>query len=207
MKSITVYFNNRKIILWEKTEELELKVYNLEIDEPFTNKCNDRMSTILNTFFEDERIKEISFKHENLEKLFKDFKSHFKYIEAAGGLVKNSKNELLIIHRLGVPDLPKGKIDAGESPEEAAIREVTEECGINNLEIISEAEPSYHIYFLDDKKILKKTFWFHMKYPGNEKPVPQKEEAITDVEWCNDKDLLKYKNKTYDSLGRYFNRV
>ena len=207
MNSITIYHNNRIIKLRERPVEPEDQIESLKIDEPLIHKCKDSMGTILNTFFEDERIKEISFKYENLEKLFKDFKSHFKYIEAAGGLVKNSKNELLVIHRLGVPDLPKGKIDSGESPKETAIREVTEECGINNLEIISEAEPSYHIYFLDDKKILKKTFWFHMKYDGNEKLVPQKEEAITEVEWCNDEDLLKYKNKTYTGLRRYFNEV
>ena len=204
MKSITVYFNKRKIILWEKTLELEIKVDNLEIEEPFLHKCNDRMSNILNTFFEREGIKEISFEHYDFEKLFNDFKSHFKYIEAAGGLVRNLKNELLVIHRLGVPDLPKGKIDAGESPEEAAIREVTEECGINNLLIISETEPSYHIYYLNDKKILKKTYWFHMKYSGNEKLIPQKKESIVNVEWCNKDLLTKYKNKTYTSLRRYF---
>ena len=46
-----------------------------------------------------------------------------------------SDNELLVIHRLGVPDLPKGKIDRGEKPEETAIREFFEET-LNVSEIV-----------------------------------------------------------------------
>ncbi len=205
MKSIIIYHNNRKIILWERTAELEDQIENLKIEEPFIHKCNDRMSNILDTFFEREGIKEISFEHYDFEKLFNDFKSHFKYIEAAGGLVRNTNNELLVIQRLGLPDLPKGKVDPGESPKEAAIREVTEECGINDLKIIGKAESSYHIYFLNEKRVLKKTHWFHMKYSGNEKLIPQKKEAITDAEWCKKKKLLKYENVTYESLRIYFN--
>ena len=204
MKSITVYYYNRKIILWEKTAELEDQIDKLEIDEPFIHKCNDRMNNILDTFFENEGIKEISFEHVDFEKLVHDFKSYFKYIEAAGGLVRNTNNELLVIHRLGVPDLPKGKIEAGESPDETAIREVAEECGISGLKILTEANPSYHIYLLNNKKILKKTFWYNMTYNGNEKLIPQREEAITEVKWCNKNKLLQYKNASYESLKIYF---
>ena len=52
VNKITIYHNNRKIILWETTPEFEDMVENLEIDEPFIHKCNDRMTNILNTFFE-----------------------------------------------------------------------------------------------------------------------------------------------------------
>ena len=204
MNSITIYHNNREIKLWEKTVELEIKVEALEIEEPFLHKCNDRMSTILEMFFKRESIKEISFEHYDFEKLFNDFKSQFKYIEAAGGLVKNNKGELLVIHRLGMPDLPKGKIEEGENAKEAAIREVEEECGISNLGVLKEINSSYHIYIYKNKRVLKKTFWFKMEYAGNEVLVPQKEEDITDVEWCNISKIEKYKEETYLSLKSYF---
>ncbi|MCF6184187.1 MAG: NUDIX domain-containing protein [Bacteroidales bacterium] len=204
MKKITIYHNSRKITLWETTPEFEDMVENLEIDEPFIHKCNDRMSNILNTFFEKESIDEISFEHPDLEKLFKDFKSYFKYIEAAGGLVKNSKNELLIIHRFEKPDLPKGKIEKNETPETAAIREVEEECGISGLKITGKAEPSFHIYDFKNKKALKKTHWFNMQYSGNETPVPQIEEGISKVEWCDNQKLSGYKLRTYTSLKYFF---
>ncbi len=205
MKNITIYHNNRKIILWETTPEFEDLVENLEIDEPFIHKCNDRMGNILNTFFEKEDIKEISFEHPDLNKLFNDFKSYFdKYIEAAGGLVRNKNNELLVIHRFGIPDLPKGKIEKNESPEEAAVREVEEECGIRGLKITGKAEPSYHIYFQKNKKNLKKTFWFKMLYGGNQIPAPQTEEGITETEWCNGEKISEYRQETYESLKIYF---
>jgi len=205
LKNITIYHNNRKIILWKSTPEFEDLVENLEIDEPFIHKCNDRMSNILNTFFEKEDIKEISFEHPDLNKLFNDFKSYFdKYIEAAGGLVKNPKNELLVIHRFGIPDLPKGKKEKNELPEETAVREVEEECNITGLKITGKAEPSFHIYFQKNKKILKKTFWFYMFYDGTKTPSPQTEEGITKTEWCNTEKIKEYAGKTYLSLKRYF---
>ncbi|NPA44493.1 MAG: NUDIX domain-containing protein [Chlorobi bacterium] len=204
MNFITIYYNSRKIILWEKTEELEIKVDNLEIDEPFLHKCTDRMNNILNVFFKNENMQEISFEHYDLNKLLNDFKTYFKYIEAAGGVVKNDKNELLVIHRFGIPDLPKGKIEKEETPEIAAIREVEEECGISNLKIEKELKPSYHIYDYNNKKVLKKTFWFKMQYSGNEPLIPQIEEDITKVEWCNAEKIKSYSKQTYKNLKIYF---
>ena len=204
MNKITIYYNNRKIILWETTPEFEDMVENLEIEEPFIHKCNDRTDTILNTFFEKEAIKEISFEHPDLNKLFNDFKSCFNYIEAAGGLVKNKHNELLVIQRFDIPDLPKGKIEKNEKPEDAAVREVEEECGITGLKITGKAESSFHIYTLKNKKVLKKTHWFYMNYVGDETLKPQTEEAITKVEWCDVQKIREYKNLTYKSLKKYF---
>ncbi len=204
MESIIIYFDNRTITLWEKTPELEFKIDSLEIEEPFLHKCNDRMHTILEMFFNKESIPEISFEHIDFEKLFNDFKSHFTYIEAAGGLVKNKKDELLIIRRLGRPDLPKGKIEPGEKSKEAAIREVEEECGISKLECLNEANPSFHIYLHKNKRVLKKTYWFKMKYTGNETLIPQADEDITDAEWCDALKVKKYEKETYESLKPHF---
>lgn len=204
MQNIVIYHNSRKITLWQKTVELEIKVDNLEIDEPFLHKCNDRMNNILKVFFDNENMQEISFEHHDLAKLFSDFKTYFKYIEASGGIVKNDKNELLVIHRLGVPDLPKGKIEKGETPKQAAIREVEEECGITNFQVVEELEPSFHIYSHKNKQVLKKTYWYKMAYSGNEKLIPQIEEDITFVEWCNSSKIEVYREKTYKSLKNYF---
>ncbi len=201
---ITIYYNDREIILWENSPEFEKLVENLKIDEPFVHKCSDRMFNILDVFFDNPNIENISFEYPDLNKLFYDFKSHFKYIEAAGGLVKNKNNELLVIHRFGIPDLPKGKIEPNENPKKAAIREVEEECGITGLKITGEAEPSYHIYFNKGKRTLKKTLWFRMVYSGKEMLIPQAEEDITKAEWCNAEKLKEYRNKTYKNLRKYF---
>ena len=84
MESIIIYFDNRTITLWEKTPELEFKIDSLEIEEPFLHKCNDRMHTILEMFFNKESIPEISFEHIDFQKLFNDFKSHFTYYSSFG---------------------------------------------------------------------------------------------------------------------------
>jgi 8-oxo-dGTP pyrophosphatase MutT (NUDIX family) len=145
----------------------------------------------------------IVFETRNPEAAFSIFKNHFQYMEAAGGLVFNEKNEFLYIERMRVPDLPKGKIEKFESPENAALREVEEECGISDLKIVGILEPSYHIYF-QKRLILKKTFWFEMFYNGNSLPKPQIEEQISSAAFIAVSRADKLKNLTYGNLKHLF---
>jgi len=133
-------------------------------------------------------------------KLFDDFISFFRYLEAAGGMVRNRNNERLYIYRFGKWDLPKGKIEKNETPEIAALREVTEETGLTGQRIISELPSTYHIYEHKGRMVFKKTFWYVMEYPGTEKPVPQTEESITDIRWFGQKDMEAVLKNTYASL-------
>ena len=133
----------------------------------------------------------------------KDFgklKRKFEYIEAAGGVVYNQNNELLCIKRLGFYDLPKGKIDAGETPTQAALREVEEECGISGLEITAALPATYHIYEQNDRSILKKTHWFAMRYTQNEALTPQATEDITEAFWIKKTKLPTLYKKMYPAL-------
>lgn len=142
----------------------------------------------------------VIFKCKDEELVFNKFTKYFKIIEAAGGLVFNSKNQLLLIERLGVWDLPKGKIDAGETPEIAAIREVEEECAVTGLTIGNLVCKSYHTYFFKEKHILKRTYWYKMSTNFSQNLVPQTEEDITKVEWQNfDKNDIETLN-TYESI-------
>jgi 8-oxo-dGTP pyrophosphatase MutT (NUDIX family) len=142
-------------------------------------------------FRKNNSIKVIVFRSSDVEKLFSDFKSNFQYVEAAGGIVYNSKNKVLLIKRNGLWDLPKGKVEQGETYTEAALREVTEECGITNQTIDKELEATYHTFVMNNVNYLKKTHWFTMKYSGNETPKPQLEEGLTKVEWI-EKSKTKY---------------
>ena len=137
---------------------------------------------------------------EDVEKVFQLFSSNYKLIEAAGGLVFNSNNELLLIERLGVWDLPKGKIDAGETPEIAALREVEEECAVYGLSIEYLICKSYHTYFFKDKHVLKRTYWYKMNTNFSGLLVPQVEENITKVEWKNFNKEKITNLITYDSI-------
>jgi len=68
-----------------------------------------------------------------------------KRYESAGGVVRSSDGEQMLVllrgERLGPegrPEvrLPKGHIEPGETPRQAAVREVREEAGLSNLEVL-----------------------------------------------------------------------
>ena len=129
------------------------------------------------------------------------FKSSFKYIIAAGGVVYNSNDEILVIFRNGKWDLPKGKLEKNEDIPSCAIREVEEECGVSDLEITKEFPSTYHCY--QSKKgnwILKRTYWYKMICQYDGELVPQKEEGIDAVEWFDEQRLSKMKINTYESI-------
>lgn len=117
------------------------------------------------------------------EALFHEFKRNFTIILAGGGIVRNEKNELLMIFRRGKWDFPKGKLDKGELIEDCAKREVEEECGIKVSNIISPLTITYHVYDEFGKQILKETHWFVMEAKSDQPLIPQIEEEITSIEW------------------------
>ena len=135
----------------------------------------------------------------NLESLWEDFQSCFKILEAAGGLVENEAGETLVFFRRGFWDLPKGKIDPGETPEEAAVREVQEETGIQNIDLGPLITTTWHTYRMKDKRILKKTYWYKMDTSDTEL-VPQTEEDIEEIKWVKLEEWLKSEPKMYRSL-------
>ena len=133
-----------------------------------------------------------------------DLTTPLSRVEAAGGKVQNNDGEILFIYRLGMWDLPKGKIEKGENTEEAALREVEEECGISKLHLLSKIKDTWHIYFHKEVFCLKKTYWFAMSYEGNEQLVPQEEEGIEEVIWIGKENLSNYLEKSYPSINELF---
>lgn len=142
----------------------------------------------------------VNLYHPDLERFFREFCDLYRIIEAAGGIVYNARNEVLLIHRLGYWDLPKGKIDAGESPEQAALREVREETGLR--EVVSEgfAGTTYHCYRDRDKRrALKPSHWFRMR-TVEEKLHPQTEENIEQAVWMGLNAFFEQGLEAYRSI-------
>jgi 8-oxo-dGTP pyrophosphatase MutT (NUDIX family) len=128
-------------------------------------------------------------------------KQCFKYIEAAGGLVVREDGKMLLIRRRGKWDLPKGKAEDGETSEETAVREVTEECGLAALPQITEKlTDTYHMYRQNGKLILKHTAWYVMTYNGRESLQPQLDEDITEAVWYSENELAPVLRDTYGSI-------
>lgn len=141
----------------------------------------------------------VNIYHYNLENLWKKFVNHFDYLEAAGGLVKNNKDEILFIYRLEKWDLPKGKVEPGETTELAALREVEEECGITELKIKAFIGNTYHLYY-DSTLRLKSTYWYEMSYDGNEELIPQIEEGIGVAKWKLKSEIPGLLGNTYENI-------
>jgi 8-oxo-dGTP pyrophosphatase MutT (NUDIX family) len=135
---------------------------------------------------------------------WKEFCSNYTLIEAAGGLVYNHDNHLLMIFRNDKWDLPKGKLEAGETIEECAIREVEEECGMEELSIFNKLKSTYHTYKLNGKAILKCTYWFEMHSNYKSKLTPQLEEGITKLEWVSLSEVLSKLENSYGNIKELF---
>jgi ADP-ribose pyrophosphatase YjhB (NUDIX family) len=141
----------------------------------------------------------------NAEQLFGIIKNDCKYVEAAGGYVLNSLGQSLIIIRNGLYDLPKGKIEPGEDPETAAVREVNEETGVSP-KIERKLLNTYHFYRWGDEKevTVKKTYWYLMTLQGNSATKPQTEEGITSCLWMDDAMIDDVTKRTHRNLKIIF---
>ena len=132
---------------------------------------------------------------------FESLRNVLKTIRAGGGLVKNAKNEYLLIFRNGYWDLPKGKPNSGESIETCALREVQEETGISNLTIVREMPETYHLYTDSDGEIiLKKCCWFEMKTADEQSLTPQFEEGISEAVWLSKEAVETKRSKMYATI-------
>lgn len=116
-------------------------------------------------------------------------------IIAAGGVVfRYSLNDpepmVLMIFRNGVWDLPKGKLESGESIPMCAVREVAEEVGSSLPAIVRKIDTTYHEYPEGEKVMGKTTYWYSMIFTSPETFTPEKKEGIKAVEWMSLSDAL-----------------
>ena len=135
------------------------------------------------------------FPEVTFSKLFEEY----DFVEAAGGIVKR-KETYLFIKRNGCWDIPKGKLDEGEIPEEAAVREIEEECGIEAPKIEKFLGLTYHTYLYKGKPTIKKTYWYSLSYDGVKNLKGQLEEGITKVKWFKEEELDKIRKNTFASI-------
>jgi ADP-ribose pyrophosphatase YjhB (NUDIX family) len=161
--------NNQPIKVYSKITPKDLK----EIVSLFLDEKNDDLLKINIDFF---------------DTVFEYLKKELSYIEAAGGLIKKD-DKYLFIYRLDRWDLPKGKLDKGETIEHAAIRECEEECAVKNLTILKQLPSTFHIYPYKKNFAIKQSYWFSMQTDYNKPLIPQLEENITEVKWFTKKEI------------------
>ena len=127
-------------------------------------------------------------------------KETFKMAPAAGGIVVTNGKFVSIV-RHGIPDLPKGHIEQGETPEVAAIREVEEETGIANLKIVKTLPSTWHCYLEHGQWTLKRTYWYLMSTAETIQATPQTEEGITEIKLIGNEEVENFLKNTFRSIS------
>ena len=190
-----VFINDKPIILTDSLlVESDFKLFHYK---------NTFVPEILHKLTEGS-LKGIVLYSENLQESWEDFKTHFKVITAAGGLVVNQNNEFLFIFRGNKWDLPKGRIEKGENIEETALREVEEECGIHELQLNTFLLTTYHIFFHNKKGKLKETYWYLMNTSFDKKLTPQLDEGITIAEFKIKESVAEALTNSYANIHLVF---
>ncbi|WP_051417123.1 NUDIX hydrolase [Sediminibacterium salmoneum] len=128
--------------------------------------------------------------------------NEMKIIKAGGGLLLNEHHELLMIFRRGFWDLPKGKLDAGETMEACALREVEEETGVGYLQLGELLGITRHQYFdpYIKEEVIKETHWYSMNVKGSPALIPQTEEDITDIRWVPLQEVPQLLKNSFDTI-------
>jgi 8-oxo-dGTP pyrophosphatase MutT (NUDIX family) len=197
---IKIYFSNKPLFLCDAVDK-DIEPYLHHDDAIFIDELNSHTVKAMIHEMQLEKVHAGVFFHADLEELKKSFIKKFTLVKAAGGLVANKNNEILLIFRRGSWDLPKGKLDKGEKLEECAIREVEEETMIKNIELLAPLTITYHTYHEGSRFILKESHWYSMKISDTQQGVPQTEEDIQEIKWVKKEELEPYFNKSFPSVA------
>jgi len=152
------------------------------------------------------KLKEAFIYHPNREEILKKFTKNIPLVVAAGGVVTNKKGKVLFIYRNEKWDLPKGKLDKGESIEECAVREVEEETGVRKLKIENFLQTTYHVFKRNGTFKLKEVHWYAMKTSFTGKLKGQKNEGIKKVKWKGPAKIEEALQNSYQNIKILFGR-
>ncbi len=196
---IKIYFGDKPLFLCDNVDET-LQPYVHHDDAVFIDELNSHTVKSMIHEMEQPEIHAGVFYHPDLAELKKALYKKFTIVVAAGGIVLNEKKKILMIFRRGKWDLPKGKLDKGETLEDCAVREVEEETGLQQVKLLSPLVITYHTYHEGARFILKESHWYNMKVSGEQKLVPQTEEGIHEIKWVTNKEAQSLFPECYPSV-------
>lgn len=137
---------------------------------------------------------------------FDQFAKDYRIIHAAGGIVTNEHDEILMIYRLDNWDFPKGKVEEGEGYADAAVREVEEETGLQNIQLGACLPSTFHTYELRGEPILKETHWYRMS-AKSQALTPQTIEDISQAVWVPQDEVADKLRDSYPSLKQFWHEI
>ncbi len=210
---MNVFINDIPLIIKKTSDKISKHKYDVVLDKDgqFTSKdlagnvlFRDADSALIDRLvrlMEVKKLKKLdslTLLTEKKDTLIDHLKDQFKIIKAAGGLVVKD-GRILMMFRLGMWDLPKGKLNKNEDDTLGALREVEEECNIK-VAITGALPNTWHSYAFKGKKILKKTSWFTMQCLDDTYMKPQAEEYIEEVRWMTPDEVLEVLPESYASI-------
>jgi 8-oxo-(d)GTP phosphatase len=211
---MNVFINDIPLILKKSKEKIYKHHYDLVLDAEDTFTSKDLVGDVLIRDVDNmlidrlvrlmevkklKKLKSLTLVADKKKQLIEHLKDQFKIIKAAGGLVLKD-GKILMIYRMGVWDLPKGKLDKKEKVKLGAVREVEEECNVK-VEVIEKLPKTWHSYAFKGKKILKKTSWYLMDCTDDSLMKPQAEEFIEEVRWMTPEEVIEVLPKAYTSIS------
>jgi 8-oxo-dGTP pyrophosphatase MutT (NUDIX family) len=196
---IKIYFNDKPLFLCDAMTP-EITVYAHHDDAVLIDEFSHPAVNSMIHEMRQPKVHAGIFLHSNLEELRKAFWKKFLLVKAGGGLVRNGEGRYLFMLRRSVWDLPKGKLDPGETIEQCAVREVGEETGLQGVTLESPLLLTYHTYDENGKHILKETHWFRMSVSDTKGLKPQLEEQITELRWVDAGGLKDVLSHTFPSI-------
>lgn len=206
INDIPVYILSEKKINMDRAYGLVVREFETIIptelvdDVLIMNASFDQVDSLLKLMTDKKfrKVHSIFISSRKKRDLINYIKSKFKVVEAAGGIVEKG-GKFLMIYRRKVWDIPKGKLDQGETIRTCAVREVEEETGVS-VKIDKKIDAVWHTYIDRKKYILKKTHWFAMSCLSDKKMAPQKDEGIKKVEWMTMEEVRKALHGSYRSI-------
>ena len=194
-----IYYNDKPLILTTNTEEY---IDNNPVAETYSFFTGATLRSFTLALQQMDRPGVTGAVIEDMsEAALKDqLSAMYNSIDAAGGVAYNETGAILLIYRRGKWDLPKGKLDEGESIDECAVREVKEETGLKQLTLEDKICDTYHVYTQGNEQLLKRTAWYKMKGTSADILKPQKEENIMEARWVSNKELGPLAARSYEAI-------
>lgn len=180
--------NNKALYIAQCKEKRKVQVF-----------TNENLSQAL-VFLDTNEHSAALIEDKGITNIFKALGHQFTPIIAAGGVVRNENDEILLIQRRGLWDLPKGKLEANEEIPACAVREVEEETGLTKVTLQHFICNTYHLYNMYNQDVLKTTYWYSMKVSGDQLLIPQLEEDITASKWVKETELELYLQDTFETI-------
>ena len=203
---IKIYFNDRPLFLCDEMTD-EIKGYAHHDDTVLIDEYSHPAVNAMIHEMRRESIHAGIFLHSDLATLKKAFWKKFMLVQAGGGLVQtggglvqNGNEQYLFMLRRAKWDLPKGKLDPGETLEQCAVREVGEETGLKRVQLDGPLLITYHTYDESGHHILKETHWYRMTASPDQAITPQREEQISELVWADRKKIGELLKNTFPSI-------